>query len=57
MVIFYVTSPYFVQATAEYARDTLRRLQDIKTAVTSATSAVEKMEENCTKSSKRDNSE
>ena len=54
---FYVTSPCVVQATADYARDTLRRLQDIKTAVISVTSAAEKMEEKCTKSGKRDNSE
>ena len=50
-------SPYFVQAATEHARDALRRLQDMKTAVTSVTSAVEKIEENCTNRGKRGNGE
>jgi len=41
---------------ASYASDSLKKLQDIKTAVETVTSAVDKIEENCTKSGKRDNS-
>ena len=53
-----------MQATARYARDSLRRLQDvpkflddIKAVVTSVSSAVEKIEESCAERDKQDKSE
>ena len=42
---------------ASYARDSLRKLQEIKTAVDSVTSTVDKIDKNCTKSGKGDKSE